>query len=515
MSNETIIPTSDDTKTIILNIEGILNNLKPIIDKNVFEALNETFNSIKDNKDTFDSESIKVLANSYPGMLENLIKMSGSSTRQKLKEFEIKTIESYERYYSFKLKVEEFRSILDECNPNIENQKANIVFNTIELLNLLSSLSSGLAPELIQDANELIFESLIITDDDLIIKEIEKNEFVKENIGRKMQPYVPVSTRSIDYDFLDHESIHNVQKSNSYISELIERKQREFENIQYIQYSIQHGLNEKISDLDIKINTNNETIKEYKVSKRNVILKKALIGSIIPFYLLTGYIIGKDVARKNPLYETETQVVDLTGDSPVVIDKYTEYDQTNTEYVSTVTIASPWEQTISGGDIYTRSVNVYSFTKPEGAEDGYRLKKEDLIDENLSLKYHYNETTSGNVHPDKQEIIVTETWQNKNNFQENQGPVSAGLGWGFFLGILTLAGGYFLNRKMNYGNITSSTPIYEYNKMIKELNEENNNLEKEKESIVNSNNENDEIDYVALLAKRTSDEQEVGFQKTK
>ena len=486
-SEEAVVPNSNETIELINNIRGILNNLKIVLEEGLYKSLEDEFESIIGSNDYFNSVALEDNKVNHPIVYNGIIVTSGASKRKNLRAF-ASNLSVYEPYYTLYTSLNNLRTVLDNNDSNLDEQKKEIVDKTVNIINSLTNLTSALAPNLIKTAIDYIYEGLILTDDDSIIQAINNNDSIRESIGLRIQSFVTTHSKQIDYDNVDHDGIRAARLKDPIFSERLDGYIKTQVLLEAVDEQIRKSKEKLIEAYDNKINANNREISDYKAKRRKAIIKKVVISSVLPLYLASGYVIGKDVSKKRPLWETFTQVVDITDEQPKVLDNYSILEEETTGYVSSVSIAEPWEQTISGVDVYNRNVYVYEFTKPEDAPDNYRLKKEDLVSENLSLKYHYKETSKNTNNTDKGEIIVTETWQDREHPHDNDAPVSAGLGWGFFLGVLTLAGGYFLNRELNFDDdVTSFTPIYECNKAIDKLEKANAELKKQKQKELKKN----------------------------
>jgi len=507
MEKEIVVPSSQSTQTIILNIEGILENLRTIISDDIYEGLVETFNNIKEEKDTFDESSAKMLREQFPSMWETLTNQAGSSTRNKLKAFESNTLKSYEKYNSFRIKIEEVQNNIHRLNIYNENEKSKLIYNALELIDIIKTLSYAVSPMIINNGIDAIYDILVLTNNNMIIDAVNSDEFLKEKIGRKIQKYNSIPSRSIDYDFIDQQSIEQAQKNDSHISDLIQVNMTH--NNERIEKNNQ--VNEKINEYDAKINENIQKAKKLKTKKRLISLRNGFIAALFPFGVGYGYYQGKLVSDANPLYSTQTQITDLSGDTPVIIEQYEEDDQTLTQYVSTISIASPWRQTITGGNTYTRDVKVYSFTKPEDAPENYTLKKEDLNENNLTLLYSYPQTTTSKPEKLDEEILVTETFQSKENPKENESPIQTGVAAGFFGGAVLAAGAYFLKERLIYKGVLSDATAEELNGEIDEILKKNINIQKSKEQYLEENkiNVTDDIDYAELLKEKNQEGQKL------
>lgn len=468
---EVIIPVSEETETLKRDIVGILNNLKPILDKKTYSLLyDDMYLKINDENETVSSETANELKSKFPDMWSFYINMSGSSIREKLREFYI-ALEPYKAYFELSQGIDNIEDLIK--NPNNLKDRKNIK-KIIETMSLMKGLNYSISPKLFESGFDVLYKAIVLSDNDDIITEANNYDLLRETIGRKVQKYINNKNKSIDYDGIDHETIAYIREKEygivdtrrkainamNEIKSQLQDRLKEIETINERKRQNNALVQSNIAHLIRRLNKINRDIR-VEASKRNLkILLNVLLFSILPASVMVGYSSGKSNAEGNPLYKTETHITDLSGETPSEIVSYSEYDDTKTDYVSTVMMATEWEKTLSNSDVYSRNVTYYDFNKPEDAIEPYVLNKEDLIPSNLEYKYSYRETVSGQENLNDSTIVVTETFQNKNDYIIDEGKVNSGIIYGSVIGSVLMALGFYLNKKYNpnmYEEIKDST----------------------------------------------------------
>ena len=156
-------------------------------------------------------------------------------------------------------------------------------------------------------------------------------------------------------------------------------------------------------------------------NKKELLYLRALTYSVflIPVLIMSvSAFLGVKKSNNTPSYQTITRTVDLNTGKPIG-DSSIVYDSHPTTYVATVKIHDPWKENKLGSG-YTREVYGYDFSIPADVSDNYRISYEDIEsgEDRMTLKYQYTEykdVLDSNDSMDKTTIVVTETYQNKND----------------------------------------------------------------------------------------------------
>ena len=170
-------------------------------------------------------------------------------------------------------------------------------------------------------------------------------------------------------------------------------------------------LEKQLDELKGNVASNKIELLSLRALTYSVFLIPVLIMSVSAF-------LGVKKSNSIPSYQTITRNVDLNTGKPIG-DPSIVYDSHPTTYVATVKIHDPWKENKLGSG-YTSEVYGYDFSIPADVSDNYRISYEDIEsgEDRMTLKYQYTDykdVLDSNDSMDKTTIVVTETYQNKND----------------------------------------------------------------------------------------------------
>lgn len=409
----------------IKDIEGILSKVKDLLDTSkYYSQLEQIKNKVNNDPNLVVNMPTYNMMLDYESMsFKDYIKALDSL----LYEIERDVTPYYELYLLFsKIDMQIAKVTWENINEIIENTLKLI--NSLNYLNTLGDIKKEI---LIRKAYKTIYSCILNEEmfnrSDILTYINHLNIAVhRENIGRLLENDLnelssedlidsdlkTIKTKGIGNDYLDQEivkkvSIKTVGETNS---EYQERKRIATENISTDVTSFNTRKNNSMSKLsDIKNNIN------HLKRQRMILASKALTFLMIPVIAFSaGNTVGKSSSSKITEYQTITRTVDLnTGKTigePTII-----YDENETTYVATVLVCSPWKKSTTGNG-FIQNVTAYEYKVPENTDENYHITMDDLND-NLLKKYDYNnykDTLENNDSLTESTILVTETYQNKN-----------------------------------------------------------------------------------------------------
>ena len=316
---------------------------------------------------------------------------------------------------------------------NVINSKGDVsrlIELTIMLIDHINSIdthNSVEATNLINKAYETIFNAMqyevIYNKDDIInyinTKNLDSN---RENLGVIIRENID----KVNKDILTNDKIKHIDEGAGYdyVSKNI-IKELSKENLSYIYEEIEETNKEKKEELTEEYEIVNLGIKELNDKKeyysnklksinKKLLAARALVASYIAvptIMLSSGYAIGVNVSNKIDEYATVTREINL--ETKEVLSEEKVYTDSKTSYVASITVYDAWKENPYGSG-YIRDAVVYEYNNENS---NHNITRED-IELNSKEKFRYSEVKEvldENDSLTNATIIVTETYQNKND----------------------------------------------------------------------------------------------------
>lgn len=242
---------------------------------------------------------------------------------------------------------------------------------------------------------------------------LKKGKLEKQDLDDEYFKHLDVG---IGYDYLSSDFLGKLSriKYAKLYNDFAKEKSVERDNLISDSFSYRTDkqfLEKRLDELKGNVASNKIELLSLRALTYSVFLIPVLIMSVSAF-------LGVKKSNNIPSYQTITRTVDLNTGKPIG-DPSIVYDSHPTTYVATVKIHDPWKENKLGSG-YTSEVYGYDFSIPTDVSDNFRISYEDIEsgEDRMTLKYQYTDykdVLDSNDSMDKTTILVTETYQNKND----------------------------------------------------------------------------------------------------
>ena len=337
-----------------------------------------------------------------------------------------------------------FNAIEEKINNRRDDDIDDVVTQTILLIDQINAINTHNKIEvtrLLDKAYEVIFNALLYEKvydrhdilDFLRRKNLSTN---RENLGKVVRESVnkllkngKLSNTEVDEEFLAHidEGLGYDYLSDEFLGSLSKKILVEkYDNIESTRLQANADIigiidehNREYMSIASKLSSAQNEVKNNR-STRAVIAAKAAAIFLIPMISLgIGAFAGRLASNQVDMYATVTRSINIdTGE--IVNGPEKIYDERSTTYVASITIYEPWRKNPTSVGYIRTAVN-YEYFVPENVGDDFHITKKD-IEGHLKEKYRFNQVKDKLDENDSMtdaEIIVTETYQDKNDVQKS------------------------------------------------------------------------------------------------
>lgn len=425
------------------NIDGMMSNLRAIMDSNGYKRLYDEYMPLKSLVPSNTVPSKEEVDYGYFG-----VDLKYYGLDRKFRDFE-KKLKEYNRYKVLNDKINdiaESKKVLFEDSTSLDT----FVILNKELLMCINECKDDKDikqfTSLMSRAFNTLYTSLKLLcsfNDNRLLDFINSSnsDYVRENVSSLIRKDIDVSSMEglLEEDHIDYETISSCAKNDHETTRFIKEAKEYSERIKQ----------EKENEIRRK-EESKRRLEEIKRRKMNLKLRLALIRFlalqtiILPVSCpIIGHAVGKNESNKVDLTKTITSTVDIN--SGRVINSKEEYCELITSYVASLTICEPYKKNISGTS-YSRVCNVYDYDTT-GLDINEKITNDNIDPSRLTFKYKYEESTSSIEdlrYLSDSQIYVTETYQDLNNTVKSNKYTLSGTLVGLGIGVALGAGGILL-----------------------------------------------------------------------
>lgn len=414
----------------VKNLEGIFRKLDSLFDISKYKV------ELSQIKKDLENETALSNSMSFEGMQLTYERFVLTPYNTRLDKLTQKIEEELLPYYEIHLLSSKIDALLPQLDESTINQFIDDNIELVKKVNKSNTHKEKELDDIIKKAYETIYSSILheeMLDRNDILKYILKLDIPvnQENLGRLIEKDLKLLRR----EDIVKEDLRNLKKSGlgyDFINEDLIKKisliilSERSSNFQNRKMHVIEELNDRARDYKETTNLLVQKQKENKQSikglsiKRNLVASKVLSFVLIPVLSFGGLrLIGTKMSNNINEYKTITRTVNPENGN-IVGNVSSIYDEKETTYAATVKVYTSWQKNPTGVG-YVRNVVAYEYIAPENLEEGYHATKEDL-EGNTKEKYRYVESKDVLNEEDSTEdalILITETYQDKSDFQKS------------------------------------------------------------------------------------------------
>ena len=392
------------TETISNNLNNSNTNVQSIresFEKLVYSSVNKDLQDL-----TFKlRDEVGSVYNAYKltNSINELLDNGKAANIEKIEDYSIKLLKELKEVYSCKSETIKISELMDKAYQTVFDA---LLFEKAFGFN-------GIFVFLKEDNDNYSREALSKILNRKVSHYLKKGKLEKQDLDDE---YFKHLDDGIGYDYLSSDFLGKLSKikyANLY-NDFAKEKLVERDNLISDSFSYRTDkqfLEKQLDELKGNVASNKIELLSLRALTYSVFLIPVLIMSVSAF-------LGVKKSNNIPSYQTITRTVDLNTGKPIG-DPSIVYDSHPTTYVATVKIHDPWKENKLGSG-YTSEVYGYDFSIPADVPDNFRISYEDIEsgEDRMTLKYQYTDykdVLDSNDSMDKTTIVVTETYQNKNN----------------------------------------------------------------------------------------------------
>lgn len=461
------------------NIEGILYQLKKIMNSDSYDLLKKEYDELKSQipTETFLTEEEK----KHPNIS---IDIKYTELKNKLNQFESK-ISAYNKFKVLKDTKKNIEKIINELNDKPETY-TELVSEAKKLVDIIDDIKADtempLFSKFLDEVMDTLYKAcktLALIKNNEVVDYINKNSvdqsaymptkienLIVNSLGNRIKKEIDTTEFSgnLSDDYIDFNVFTECALEDKELISLLgepatleeriklreERIKREQEEFEENKANTIKSLNGRIENVKRSIASSKSKITGLRINKTLIAARKFILVGV-PVVMLAapiaipiiGHNIGVKKSEEVMLTKTYTSMVDV--DSGNVTPLAESYEELNTDYVASITICAPYKKNISGGS-YTRTCVVYDYKVPkevlESVDGDFHLSKEYIKEDYLTYKYDYTQTEAkiDSKYLEDIQILVTETYQDSNDLIPSDKYVARGICYGLAIAVLVAYG---------------------------------------------------------------------------
>lgn len=397
------LPEKERTVSETINYESNVNreNVQTFVENLVYSSVNKDLQDL-----TFKlRDEVGPVYNAYKltNSINEILDNGKDADIEKIEDYSIKLLKELKEVYSCKSETIKISELMDKSYKTIFD---SLLFEKAFGFN-------GILVFLKEDNDNYSREALSKILNRKVSHYLKNDKLEKQDLDDE---YFKHLDDGIGYDYLSSDFLGKLSriKYARLYNDFAKEKSVERDNLISASFSYRTAeqfLEKQLDELKGNVVSNKKELLYLRALTYSVFLIPVLIMSVSAFF-------GVKKSNNTPSYQTITRTVDLNTGKPIGNPSIV-YDSHPTTYVATVKIRDPWKENKLGSG-YTSEVYGYDFSIPTDVSDNYRISYEDIEsgEDRMTLKYQYTDykdVLDSNDSMDKTTIVVTETYQNKND----------------------------------------------------------------------------------------------------